>query len=362
MPVVKNRAVIFQSPPTGGYPVEGQHLVYSESNEIDIDNVDIKDGVLVRNKVVSIDPYQRGRMRAPEIQSYSAPFKLNSPITNYGVGKVIRSNDDRFKVGDEIFSNSTGFEEYTIISKKGLDDVATRVIDQKIGLPVEKWTGAAGMPGMTAYYGFYEIGQPKKGETIFISAASGAVGQIVAQLAKREGLKVIGSCGSDEKVEYLKNELKFDHAFNYKTSNNLQELKKFEPIDIYWDNVGGETLDDFFLVAAVRARIIACGMISQYNVSGEPYGVKNIMLTVGKSIKMQGFIIINPECWKPTAPKFYASVPEWLVKGEITSKEDVTKGLKNAIGSLIGIFKGQNFGKAVVEIWDGKSQNLRALL
>ncbi|KAG0150614.1 hypothetical protein CROQUDRAFT_37983 [Cronartium quercuum f. sp. fusiforme G11] len=353
MTLAKNPAVIFSSPPSSGYPLTRQHLTYSDANQIDTDTVDLEGGVLLRNRVVSIDPYQRGRMRAPEIKSHAPPFTLGKPITNFGVGRVLRSEDKRFKVGDEIFTNLIGFEAYTIIPKEGLEGMITRVIDQTVDLPVEKWTGAAGMPGMTAYYGFYEIGAPKKGETIFISAASGAVGQIVGQLAKREGLKVIGSCGSDEKVEYLKNELDFDYAFNYKTCKTLDELKKFEPINIYWDSVGGETLDDFFLVAANQARIVACGMISKYNVTGEPYGIKNLMLTSLKSIKIEGFIITQPEIWKSTELKFLNCIPKWLVNGEMKSKEDVTKGLENAIESVIGIFKGHNFGKAVVEIWNG---------
>lgn len=169
MPLLKNRAVIFSSPPTGGYPVAGQHLTYSDLREIDTDKVDLQGGVLVRNRVVSIDPYQRGRMRAPESKSYAPPFTLQEPITNFGVGRVIRSDHPDFKPNDEIFTNAIGFEEYTVVTKEQLAGIVTRVLDQELGLPVEKWTGAAGMPGMTAYYGLYDIGQPKKGETIFVS-------------------------------------------------------------------------------------------------------------------------------------------------------------------------------------------------
>ncbi|CAH7676385.1 hypothetical protein BY996DRAFT_4574814 [Phakopsora pachyrhizi] len=356
MPLVRNASVKFVSPPKGGYPVEGQHLRYYDSEQIDIETVDLRGGVLLRNLVVSIDPYQRGRMREPEIKSYATPFELSKPIINFGVGRVIRSDNPNFKPGDEIFSGQIGFEEYTVLSSKQLKAHNVRVInsDQSVKIPLSKWVGAAGMPGLTAYHGFYEIGKPQKGEIIFISAASGAVGQMVGQLAKRAGLKVVGSCGSDEKVEFLKKELEFDHVFNYKTCKTLEELQKVGGVDIYWENVGGKTLDDVLLVANKGARIVACGMISQYNASGELYGVKNIIQVIAKSITIRGFIIGDPETWASAAEGFYSSIPKWLASGEIKSKEDITVGLDRAIGTLIGIFKGQNFGKAVVEIWDGK--------
>ncbi|CAH7666231.1 hypothetical protein BY996DRAFT_4634577 [Phakopsora pachyrhizi] len=358
MPPVRNACVKFICPPQGGYPIEGQHIRYYDSEQLDTDSIELRGGVLLRNIVVSIDPYQRGRMRDPKTKSYASAYELNKPIFNFGVGRVIRSDNSNFKLGDEIFSSEIGYEEYTVLSEDQLRSPFIKVInlDHLPKLSYAKWLGAAGMPGFTAFYGLYEIGKPKKGETIFISAASGAVGQVVGQLAKREGLKVIGSCGSDDKAEFLKNQLEFDHVFNYKTSKTLEELQKFGGVDIYWENVGGETLDDVLVSAKVGARIIACGMISQYNISGEPYGVRKLTNIVSKSITMKGFIVLDKEIWnKSNSEKFYSSIPKLLDDGKIKTKEDITIGLDKSIESLIGIFKGQNFGKALVEIWDGKN-------
>jgi len=198
---------------------------------------------------------------------------------------------------------------------------------------------------------FFHIGEPKKGETIFITGASGAVGQIVGQLAKREGLKVIGSAGSDDKVKWLQDELQFDHAFNYKTANAKAELAKFDPLNIYFDNVGGDQLEAALDAAADYARFIECGMISQYN-EQDAHGIRNLMSIVGKRLKLQGFIVSDHFKDPSFLPEFYSKVPKWIANGEIKIKEDVTKGLEQAAEALVGIFQGKNFGKAVIQIAD----------
>ena len=183
MAPVQNAAVIFAEIPTG-YPEPGRHLKYVQDRTIDLENVDLQGGILTKNLVISIDPYMRGRMRSADKKSYSAPFALNEPIGNFFVGKVIRSDNDKFQVNQYVYGFGT-YEEYSVHSKPQAE--ALRVIsdeEQKLGLPWTTWVGAAGMPGQTAYYGLYHIGQPKKGETIFITGASGAVGQVVAQLGK----------------------------------------------------------------------------------------------------------------------------------------------------------------------------------
>jgi NADPH-dependent curcumin reductase CurA len=211
------------------------------------------------------------------------------------------------------------------------------------------YVGALGMPGMTAYSSLYEIGKPKKGETIFISAASGAVGQIVGQLAKREGLFVVGSAGSDDKVKYLVDTLHFDAAFNYKKEKPLEALSKYCPkgIDIYFENVGGETLDAVLLVANRLCRIIACGMISQYN-TADAYGVKNLINIVAKSITMTGFIV--SDFWAKYDKEFYENMEKFIHDGQIVYQEDITKGLEHGAAAFIGMLKGQNFGKAMIQI------------
>jgi hypothetical protein len=350
MAPVRNARVLFSKVPAG-FPVAGQDLTYDDTATIDLDTVPLNGGVLVRVLSVSIDPYLRGRMRAGGV-SYTGAFTLGAPLQNQGVAQVIRSEHEKYKKGDYIYSH-VGFEEYSVIPPQALAGPVARVLDNKENLDWNKWTGALGMPGLTAYSGLFEIGKPKKGETIFISAASGAVGQIVGQLAKAQGLIVIGSAGSDDKVKFLKDELKFDHAFNYKTQDTATELAKFKPIDIYWENVGGETLDAVINAANTGCRIVACGMISQYN-TANPYGVKNLIQIVGKQILFQGFIVM--QWWAKWAPEFYEKMPALLASGELKSLEDVTIGLENGPEATVGIFHGKNMGKAVIQVWDGKSQ------
>jgi NADPH-dependent curcumin reductase CurA len=170
-------------------------------------------------------------------------------------------------------------------------------------------------------------------------------------LAKREGLKVIGSAGSDDKVQWLEKELSFDHAFNYKTADPKAELAKFDPLNIYFDNVGGDQLEAALDAAANYARFIECGMISQYN-QPDAHGIRNLTAIVGKRLKLQGFIILDKAKDESFNKEFYSKVPKWIASGELKIKEDVTKGLEKAAEAIVGIFQGKNFGKAVVQIAD----------
>ena len=185
MAPVQNAAVIFAEVPTG-YPEAGKHIKYVKDRTIDLETVDTQGGIVTKNLVISIDPYMRGRMRAAEKKSYSPPFTLNQPLTNFFVGKVVKSDNSKFKLGQYVYGLA-GYEEYTVHPQAQTDSL--RVLSDaelKLGLPLTTWVGAAGMPGQTAYYGLYRIGEPKKGETIFITGASGAVGQIVGQLGKEK--------------------------------------------------------------------------------------------------------------------------------------------------------------------------------
>lgn len=198
----------------------------------------------MKNFYASFDPYQRGRMRAPDVKSYSDPFELGKPITNRTIMKVIKSNTDKFQPGDVISTHGVApIEEYSALDKEAVK-IAFK-LENPHNLDPKVFLGALGMPGLTAWSSFYEIGKPKKGETIFISAASGAVGQLVGQLAKHEGLKVIGSVGDDKKLDFIIKELKFDGGFNYKKEKPADALKRLAPqgIDIYYENVGGEQLE-----------------------------------------------------------------------------------------------------------------------
>jgi NADPH-dependent curcumin reductase CurA len=183
-------------------------------------------------------------MRAPEVKSYSPPFTLGEPMNSRGIAKVLKSDSPRFQVGDVIVG-TIGIEEYSTVSSGLLESGSFKKLENPYKLPLTNFIGALGMPGLTAYSSLYDIGEPKKGETIFISAASGAVGQLVGQLAKHEGLKVIGSVGSDEKLKFITEELGFDGGFNYKKEKAKDALPKLAPegLDIYYENVGGEQLD-----------------------------------------------------------------------------------------------------------------------
>ena len=239
--MVSNKGLIFKSVPLG-WPKPGENLAVEE-RDFDLETSPAENGITTKNLYLSFDPYQRGRMRAPEKKSYSPPFELGKPITNSGVAKVLKSNNSKFQEGDLVVG-MLPTEEYSVVSGEVANNMF-RKLDNPYNLDPKLFIGSLGMPGLTAYSSLYEIGKPKKGETIFISAASGAVGQIVGQLAKHEGLTVIGSVGSDDKLEFIKNELKFDEGFNYKKEKPAVALAKLAPngIDIYYENVGGEQLD-----------------------------------------------------------------------------------------------------------------------
>ncbi|CAF1211603.1 unnamed protein product [Didymodactylos carnosus] len=340
-----NNAIIYKAHPTE-FPEAGVHLAF-EKRPYDLDELQ-KDEFITENLFLSIDPYQRGRMRAPETKSYFPPFAIGSPIQSGGVGRVIKSNNANFPVG-KLVLGLLDWSEYSKVTPGQGNGL--KVLENKYNLPLSRYTGILDMPGMTAYASLYEIGQPKKGETIFISAASGAVGQIVGQLAKREGLTVVGSAGTAEKVKYLKEKLHFDEAFNYKEEKPSDALAKYCPkgIDIYFENVGGETLDACLVAANPHARFIMCGMISQYNTKKEDqYGVKNLMLVVAKSITMRGFIVTN--LWQKYNKEFYENMERWLKNGELKYQEDITDGLEKAPEAFVGMLKGKNFGKALIAV------------
>ncbi len=333
--IEKNKQVLFASRPIGWVTDDNFRFVQRE--------LELPEGndVLVRNIYLSVDPYMRGRMNAQ--QTYADGFQLGKVLTGEVVGQVEMSDNPDFKVGDFVIGY-LGWEEFSYCpGGRGLSK-----IDPKRA-PLSYFLGVMGMPGRTAYFGFLKIGEPRSGETVYISAASGAVGQIVGQIAKMKGCRVTGSAGSDSKVAYLREQLNFDAAFNYKTVGNfstaLQEACP-DGIDVYFENVGGEMLDEVLMQANFHARIVACGMVSQYNLT-ERYGVKNLFNVVGKRIRMQGFIVSD---FDDQRAEFEKSMSAWLKNGEIKYVEDVVQGLDNAPSAFIGMLKGENMGKRVVQI------------
>jgi NADPH-dependent curcumin reductase CurA len=339
----KTKAVIFKKIPTE-YPIPGEHFEVIDTNK-NINTIKIgPDEVLLKVLYLSLDPYLRSCMRTPDKPGFAPPYKLGEPAWSDGIGEVVKSNNADYKLGEKVIAKVT-WETYSVLK---VNDRACKVPDIE-GIPLTYWLGVLGMPGMTAYIGLHKIGNPKAGQTIFISSASGAVGTIVGQLAKEMGLKVVGSAGDDSKVNLLLQELNFDAAFNYKKEDTFEALKKYCPqgIDLYWENVGGKTLENVLSNCNNFARIIACGMISGYNTSN-PEGVHNLVLIVSKRIRMEGFLVWDD--WDQYWPGLIKDIPELLKKGAIKYKEDITEGLENAPEAFLEFLKGKKHGKCNVKV------------
>lgn len=350
--MVQQKSLIFTEIPKA-VPVVGQHLRV-EQREIDLDAQLPEGAVLLKHLYASFDPYQRGRMRAPETKSYSPPYTVGEPMAAHGVAKILKSNNASYKEGD-LAVGLMPIQEYTLMPEQGLKGYGIKKLENPLGLDLKVFIGALGMPGLTAYSSFYEIGKPKKGETIFISAASGAVGQIVGQLAKHEGLKVIGSVGSDEKLEFITKELKFDAGFNYKKEKPGDALKRLAPdgIDIYYENVGGEHLSAAIDALNWWGRIVVCGMVSEYSVPlEERFPMRNLMNFVAKRLVMRGFIVSDKDMGPLYEKERDENVAKWLKEGTLIAKHSVTEGMDNAADGWLGMLLGKNFGKAVLKIAD----------
>jgi NADPH-dependent curcumin reductase CurA len=302
------------------------------------------DAVLVKNLYLSCDPYMGNLThKVKESAIGFTSYTPGSVITGYGVCKVMDSEHPNFNKGDFVWG-TTGWEEYSLITKpKDLFKI------DHTDVPLSYYTGILGMPGMTAHYGFYEKCAPKEGEYVFVSAAAGAVGQLVGQFAKLMGCYVVGSAGSQEKVDMLKEKLGFDAAFNYKEEHDWNAaLKRCFPegIDIYFDNVGGKMLDAVLLNMRNNGRIALCGMVSQYSLE-QPEGVKNLMNVVLKRVRMEGLVVFD---YYPFYSKFVEKVLPNIREGKISYVEDIVEGLESGPSALAGLFSGRNIGKQVVTV------------
>ena len=297
--------------------------------------------LLVKNLYMSVDPYMRGRMM--DRKSYLPPFQIGQPLEGGSVGEVVASHTDKFSPGDIVLS-MLGWREYFLSDGKGL----MRLNPEKA--PLQAFLGVLGMTGLTAYSGLLEVGKPAKGDTVFVSAASGAVGAIVAQIATIKGCFVVGSAGSDEKVAWLKQEAGVDEAFNYKTVDNLfKTVDRLCPdgIDIYFENVGGKHLEAALEHMNPHGRLVMCGMISQYNATRPPAGPSNLGHIIGKQLTMQGFLVGDHF---DKMPQFQADMGKWIAEGRIKWKETVLEGIEKAPEAFIGLFRGENFGKMIVKL------------
>ncbi|KAG9078532.1 hypothetical protein FRC06_008318, partial [Ceratobasidium sp. 370] len=299
MAPTKNGRLIFNSIPKA-YPVPGETTVYV-TEEVDLDTVPLNGGALVKTLYLSVDPYFRGRMRDASIKSYITAYTLAEPVD--------------VKVGDNVWLPEMPFQHYNVLSAKH----PLIVIKDETNLPLSVYIGVLGMPGKTAYYGLEVIGQPKAGETIYVSTGAGPVGSTVSQLAKAAGLKVIASAGSDDKVEYLKS-IGVDVAFNYKKSKISDVLAKEGPIDIYWDNVGGESLEAAIDSCNDFARIILCGAISAFN-GAKPYGIKNAPQILAKRLTVRGFFQYELEAQVGKPQVFYDKIAPLVASGKLKWNE-----------------------------------------
>jgi NADPH-dependent curcumin reductase CurA len=295
--------------------------------------------VLVRNLFMSVDPYMRGRMN--EGKSYVPPFEIGKALEGGAVGEVIESRAKGFKVGDAVVSNF-GWREYFIASPNELHQISREV------QPLSVHLGALGMTGMTAWAGLNLV-EVKAGDVIYISGAAGAVGNVAGQLAKLRGCKVIGSAGSMEKVEFLREECGFDIAFDYKTGPVLEQLNLEAPdgIDVYFDNVGGEMLEAALSALRVHGRIIVCGGISGYNEEKPRPGPFNLFNMITKRLTMKGFIVRDE---LDRQGEFEKEVGGYFRAGKLKNKETVVEGIEQAVDAFIGLFAGKNIGKMVVKL------------
>ena len=295
--------------------------------------------VLVRNLYMSVDPYMRGRMN--EGKSYVPPFQIGQPLEGGAVGEVVESRAGGFNPGDIVTSN-LGWREYAIASPKDLHVVSADV------QPASVYLGALGMTGMTAWAGL-QVGELKATDVLYISGAAGAVGNVAGQLAKLRGCRVIGSAGSTKKIAMLEEECGFDLAFNYKTGPVLDQLKQAAPdgIDVYFDNVGGESLEAALTMLRPHGRIIACGSISGYNDAKPRPGPSNLFNIITKRLTMKGLIVSD---WLDRRGEFEQEVGGYVKAGQLQSKETVVEGIENAVSAFLGLFQGQNVGKMVVKL------------
>ncbi|HLZ69313.1 MAG TPA: NADP-dependent oxidoreductase [Dehalococcoidia bacterium] len=296
--------------------------------------------LLVQNLFMSVDPYMRGRMN--DVKSYTPPFALGKALEGGAVGRVEQSRHPQFTPG-EIVTSNLGWRDRFVSDGRGLGKV------DAAAAPPTAYLGVLGGTGLTAYVGLLDIGKPKPGETVFVSAAAGAVGSIAGQIAKIAGCRVVGSAGTPAKIAYLRDELGFDAAIDYHAEPLEPALARHCPdgIDVYFDNVGGDHLQAALALMNPFGRIPACGMISQYNNSVPAPGPNNLTAIVRSRLTVQGFIISDH---LDRRPAFLAEMTAWLREGKVKHRETVVNGLEQAPAALIGLLQGENIGKMLVKV------------
>ncbi|MCA0900543.1 NADP-dependent oxidoreductase [Microbulbifer agarilyticus] len=297
--------------------------------------------VVIRNMYISLDPAIRGWMS--DVSNYIEPIGIGEPIRSSVIGRVVKSNSDQLSEGDVVLAVGA-WERYTTAQAAAM----TR-LDEAAGIPLSSFLGILGPTGLTAYFGLLDVGKPQAGETVLVSAAAGAVGSTVGQIAKLKGCRVVGIAGSDDKCAWITEELGFDDAINYKTCGDLEAAIKGacpQGVDIYFDNVGGDILDAALMCMNKHARIAVCGWISTYNEADAP-GPRNLWQMVAKSLTVQGFVVLD------YVDRFTEGVEQlagWLMAGKLQYREEIVDDLDNILPTFLKLFDGSNQGKLITRI------------
>jgi NADPH-dependent curcumin reductase CurA len=295
--------------------------------------------VLVRNTVLSVDPYMRGRMN--DVKSYVPPFALDAPLDGGAVGEVVASGDDSLEPGDTVL-HQAGWREHALLPASA----ARRVDTTKV--PASAYLGVLGMPGLTAYVGLTRIAALQQGDAVLVSGAAGAVGSIAGQMARLLGAsRVVGSAGSAEKVGWLTDELGFDAAVNYKDGPIAKLLAPQAPFDVYFDNVGGDHLEAALFHLNEYGRVAVCGGIAGYNEEKPVPGPRNMMLIVSKRLTLRGFIVTDHA---DLAAEFYERAGAWVAEGRLTYRETVVDGFEHTVDAFLDLLRGGNTGKMLVRL------------
>ncbi|MFL6731868.1 MAG: NADP-dependent oxidoreductase [Sphingomicrobium sp.] len=305
----------------------------------DVELPPLADGMIrVRNRWLSVDPYMRGRMN--DVKSYVPAFQIGEPMEGGAIGEVIESNADGLSPGD-LVQHMAGWRDEAVVPAR----TAQKLPD--LGAPPERFLGVLGVTGMTAYFGLLDAAHAKEGDIVFVSAAAGAVGSVVVQVAKAKGMTVIGSAGGPEKCEFV-GSLGADQVIDYRSGPILKSLAAAAPngIDVYFDNVGGDHLDAALALARNNARFAICGMIEGYN-TGQPTSLRFAMRIISARITLRGFIVFD---YFARMAEFYRDMGRWVADGTVKSHETIVDGLEQMPGAFLGLFKGENTGKMLVRL------------
>ncbi len=334
----KNRQIVLASRPHGEPTLSSFKLAEAPIPAIGAGQM------LLKTKYLSLDPYMRGRMS--DAKSYVPPYAVGEPLGGGTVSEVVASNNPKFAVGDIVLGFG-GWQEYSVSEGNGLKKL------DPAAAPVSTALGVLGMPGLTAYTGLLNIGQPKAGETLAVAAAAGPVGATVGQIAKIKGCRVVGIAGGQKKVDYLRHELGFDAAVDHRSPRLKEQLKAACPngIDIYFENVGGAVWDAVLPLLNIFARVPVCGLAANYNATSLPEGpdrTPSLMRAIlAMRLRVQGFIVYD---FAQQTEDFLRDVSGWIHEGKLKYREDIVEGLENAPQAFIGLLQGANFGKLLIKV------------